>query len=444
MGPPFTCRTRAKAGLEFPKVDHWPIFICECCTVRAALGRELGAPTDRQLLRLERARMLDVANSWSAGTYQAYKSKIAYLAKLEQAHPGLKLLARPNPSQPPVSEATTLAWAELAYSLRTSSRPDRDTVAFGTVRQLRSAAGWNQTIAAIGSEVGLVFEPRSRRLIRHDGPTSYEAVLTRFTEGLKRRLGDTPRPSYALLLRHVRAVDKSCTDRYTTAIDNASRAHWARAGLANVFLWLGWLRSLELFDLRWCDIGVILPQHGPRHDLPAKVGCLLLKLNPITKTSPHHTADVPIAYQTTDGFQPGVWFHRLRQATQADPDSAHYLFQHPGSRRWDSHYYRHEFLYPVLHTLRKEGDPYLAQFSLKPGIKGFTIEQAMYSLHCYRRGARTYVDLPRGGRHKGPKASMTQVYEHARWTRTRSGEQIDVIYRQWPLYERLKITLFNM
>ena len=203
-------------------------------------------------------------------------------------------------------------WAELLYSLRPSSRPDRDTVAFGTVRQLRSAAGWDHLVGAITGETGLVYDEKSRRISRSEGQPNQEAALTCFTEGLKRRLGDTLRPSYALLLRHIRAIDSYCLDQYLKVTTEHERAHWARAGLANALLWLGWLRSLELFDLRWCDVGVILPMDGPQHDLPPGVGCLLLDLNPITKTSPHRTADIPIAYVTRAGFRPGLWFHRVQ------------------------------------------------------------------------------------------------------------------------------------
>jgi hypothetical protein len=64
---------------------------------------------------------------------------------------------------------------------------------------------------------------------------------------------------------------------------------------------------------------------------------------------------------------------------------------------------------------------------------------------CCRRGARTQVT--RGGsiaRYRFRKSSPAQVYEHARWRRKRSGEKIDVTYREWPLIDRLKITLYSM
>ena len=442
IGPPFQCRTRDSQGLRFPAVTDWPLFVCECCTVRAVLGRELGASGDRLLLRLERVRILDVANSWSQGTFRAYKTKLKFLRKIEGRHQGLTLLARPSPQAPP-TESVGLAWAELLYSLRPSSRPDRDTVAFGTVRQIRSAAGWYNAAGALLASSGLAYDERSRRISRTEvGPTD-EAILTRFTEGLKRRIGDNPRPSWALLQRHVRAADRFFNEQWA-AVGPAHRLEWALAGLANTLLWLGWLRATELLDLRWCDIVVVRPDDGPSHDLPAGVGCLLLRLNPITKTNPHHTADVPVAYRTRDGLTPGVWFARALSAASHSPASIGYVFTDPLGRRWTSETYRSGYLYPLLRSLARDGDAYLSPFTSRARSNGLSLEEAFYSLHCYRRGARTYVELPRPAPVTQFKPTRAHIYEHARWTKSRTGEQIDVIYRQWPLYERLKITLLGM
>ena len=58
----------------------------------------------------------------------------------------------------------------------------------------------------------------------------------------------------------------------------------------------------------------------------------------------------------------------------------------------------------------------------------------------HRRGARTHSEIVRG---EGPRrvASRAERYEHARWKLAQRGEEIDVVYREWPLYERLAITL---
>jgi hypothetical protein len=65
VGFPFTSRRRNHAGLCFPPVSDWPNFICELCTVRSVLHRELTGPNDWQLLCLERMRLVDMAHSWA-------------------------------------------------------------------------------------------------------------------------------------------------------------------------------------------------------------------------------------------------------------------------------------------------------------------------------------------------------------------------------------------
>jgi hypothetical protein len=69
----------------------------------------------------------------------------------------------------------------------------------------------------------------------------------------------------------------------------------------------------------------------------------------------------------------------------------------------------------------------------------------MWSLHCYRRGARSHVS--RCGvyeQHRFRKASTTQVYEHTRWRRCRSGKVMDVIYHNWTIRDKIKLTLYSM
>lgn len=418
------------------------MFICEACTVRAVLKRELGAEGDKKLLLLERVRILDLANSWASNTYKAYGPKLNFLQQVEGQHPGLEFFPQQPPSSPPANGAIPIAWAELLYSLRRSNRPDRDKVSFGTIRQVRSAACWRYTIATLIRGHGLVYDDKLRSLVYSDTHATQETLLSRFTEGLRRRVGDTPRPSYALLERHVKAALEQCDARYKASHRLADKRHWAQMGLANCLLWLGWLRSHELFDLRWEDVVFIRPEEGPRHDLPPGVGCLLLTLNPLTKTSQARTVDVPIAHATAAGFRPGVWYERLCSHTHEARDSKRPIFVKPNGAAWTSDFFRSTFLYPLLETLQRQGDPYLAPFKSRRGRSSLSLKQAFFSLHCYRRGARTNVEL-----HKSSakiKASTIQIYEHARWTRRRSGEQIDVLYRQWPLYERLKITLFCM
>ena len=77
VGYPFHTRLRDQAGLTYPSIEEVPNFICKACTVRAILGRELGAGQhDLGLLLLERMRMIHIANRWAARTFEPYKYAI--------------------------------------------------------------------------------------------------------------------------------------------------------------------------------------------------------------------------------------------------------------------------------------------------------------------------------------------------------------------------------
>ena len=441
-GPPFNCRRRSRSGLRFPPKIQWPLFICEACTVRAVLSRELGQSSDRTLLQLERVRILDVANSWALSTYRAYRSKLRFLTFFESHHPGLSLLPRFTPTAPPANPSIAVAWAELSYSLRPGRRAD--TVSYNTVRQLRSAVGWFHMAGLLTSQGrDLYFDEKQRRLTQ--GPTCIpqEAGLRQFTLGLKNRLGTTTTPSKALLDRHVRSLDQVFAHRFHAATSDADRLHWATAACANLFLWLGWLRSRELFDLRWRDVLLVDPADGPSKDLPPGTGALILSLNAQTKTHRSSTATVPIAYRTISGLEPGRWFHRLQTLAAPHLTSLdEHIFVHPTGGVWDSFYFRHTFLYPHLTALRDAGDAYLRDL---PGPASHAIPLAFWSLHCYRRGGRSHSEILRSDSTFGRRRSTrAERYEHARWRMNTASEEVDVLYREWHLLERLAITTFCM
>jgi hypothetical protein len=267
--------------------------------------------------------------------------------------------------------------------------------------------------------------------------------MAQFTKGLQNRIGTDAKPSWPLLDRHVSFFDRFFESQYDLSVTTADKHYWAAAGLCNLFLWLGWLRSKELFGIRWKDIDYINPSRGPEYDLPTRVGCLLLRLNEETKSSRSQTADVPIAYATHSGYKPGRWYERLRRyrgSQQPVETDATYVFTCNG-RLWDSRYYRHTFVYPLLHVIQREGDPYLSRL-VGGDNPGLTIELVFKGLHMYRRGAHTHVEVVRDPGTQRRKATQPERYEHARWSRRRSGEEIHVMYRQWSLYDRLKITLF--
>jgi hypothetical protein len=255
------------------------------------------------------------------------------------------------------------------------------------------------------------------------------------------RLGTIAKPSMALLDRHVRWLDADLDRRYRLATTNLARLELARAGLLNLVLWLGWLRSAEAFNTTLDATIVVLPRDGPSIDLPLNVGLLLLQLLPETKLSRSVTADVVIAFGTVSGYRPGRWYQRMATSlglTLAEcRDDSRYLFCTPSGTRWTSKYFRDTYLYPSLEAQRLAGDPILRAFDGSPGN---TLQAKFWSLHCYCRGSRSHVlrKSPRCYR----RATQAEIYEHARRRRKRESEAIDVIYREWGLRDCVKLTLY--
>jgi hypothetical protein len=430
--------------MAFPRVAHWPSFICECCTVRSVLDRELGAQGDLWLLKLERMRLLDVAHAWTGGTYRTYKGKLNYLARFQLSHPGIRLLGVEGGSKPPSGRSIPLMWAELDYSVRGAVKGDHTQgIAFGTVRQLRSAAAHHWGLGWLITRAGEVaLDPKTDQLRIDEVRESDEATMTYFSRGLSARIGTSSKPAVPLLERHVWALDGLLETQWATSPPNKQH-EVVRAALANTFLWLGWLRSSELLGLRLCDVTLVHPTEGGAFDLPPGVGALLLRLAPETKSQRGRAVDVPIAYQTKAGFRPGRWYERLlsvrRELVPPDADPT-LLFQGEDGTPWDSALYRTRYLYPLLYSLQLQGDGHLGPYG---GPDGTGIPQKFYSLHCYRRGARSHVARLRGESHRR-LATLDEIYEHARWRRKRSGEAVDLLYKDLPLYDRLVITLLCM
>jgi hypothetical protein len=264
-----------------------------------------------------------------------------------------------------------------------------------------------------------------------------------FAAGLKARLGDESRPSVALLDRHVRWLDVDLDQRYRVARSDAVRCELAKAGLANLSFWLGWLRSRETFDMQWYRVALIEAADGPSVDLPRGIGVTQFFMGPETKSNRSRTADVIMASKTLSGYHISRWVQRVRLSSGGGSDwsdDRSLVFSHPDGTAWTSAYFRFRYLYPALEAQR-ETDPLLRAFD---GTPGNSIREKIWSLHCHRRGARSHVS--RGGkklaRHR--RATEAQVYEHGRWRRQRSGEKIDVMYREWLTRDRIKITLYSM
>lgn len=389
----------------------------------------------------ERMRLIDIANYWSNGSIATYASKLAAVTRFEQLF-GIAVLPTVELTQPPRSSSIPLMWAQEFHSLRKRPGlrdPHEDThVSFITVRQLRSAVAQQLTWQQAVTQPDFAFLDQRRKLIQIPVRPTDSACNTAFAAGMAARLGTTSQPSIALLSRHVHALDTFLDQNFQQATTPELQRLYARAGLANIQMFLGWFRASELFDSRWNRYEVTEPADGPVHDLPVGIGVVRLWMGPETKSTRTYSPDVVMAYSTMSGYHLGRWFHRLRRAVDPNTRYQHdfrHVFTHEDGTPWSSRYFRHTFLYPSLEAQAAAGDAYLRPYRA-------SIPAKFWSLNCYRRGARSHVSH---SRHVPfAVASKAQIYEHGRWRLNRASEAIDKVYQQWPVSERLKITLYSM
>lgn len=450
MGVPFTTRLKLSEGLSLPPLPDFPGFVCEACTVRTALDRELsGRPSDLALLMLERMRQIDVIHAWSAGTHKQYQGKLRIVRRFEGRF-GVSILSKTPIKRPGVGPAVTLMWAQQHYSIQVPQWKKKnftdigDSMAYSTVRSLRSAVSMFHKLDLQMAFPGKVYlDPSSRVLMGLGCSPTDELSYTLMASGMSRRLGDESKPSIALLARHVRALDRLLDQRFNDTQDPGLRRELARAGLANTLAWLAWLRASELFSLRWCDLDVTLPEDGPIHDLPPKVGVVQARLLEQTKTNRTKVADVVIAFQTGSGLTPGTWVLRLQSLMGLNNTTAkectEQIFQHRSGTNWTSNYFRTTYLLPSLHDQRLAGDPNLRPYDGSPGN---SLADKFWSMHSYRRGGRSHVSRRREGCAR--KATAEEVTEHGRWRSKRSSMDMPTAYNEWTIADRISITMLCM
>lgn len=446
VGPPFRTRLRDDRGLLLPKLPDFSGFICELCTVRAVLGRELRhEPHDYALLGLERMRLLDVMNSWAMGTHQQYQSKLRVIRGFEQTY-GVPILRLTPVDRPPTSPAIPLGWCQEQYALRSSDRShkvDADaTVSFGATRAIRSAANMFYKLDLQTVYPGAVIQDRAKRTIavRDTVPTD-ELCCTLMHAGMASRLGEDSIPSEALLDVHVRFLDAHLHTLFDQAADWRTRLEVARAGFSNLNLWCAWLRGSEHFGLRFCDVKCVRPPQGSRVNLPDGVGCLMEDLKEDTKTSRTRTADAIIAYTTGSGLSPGLWYDRILCLEGLDDEQAsrdvRFVCRHSNGSVWTSQHLRATYLWPSLTQQRLEGEPTLQRFD---GSPGHSIAERFYSSHAWRIGANSHVSRKRPGCRR--KATDREIVEHGRWEKKRDKLSMPVAYHQWTITDRVALTLF--
>jgi hypothetical protein len=170
-------------------MTHFPP-ICEACTVRAVLGRELTWTSgDIQLLMLECMRLIEMAHDWDSSTLQGTTIYLGQLSNFSKKY-GINLFPKAPIIQPPRSAVIPLLWAVLEYTLQTS-RKTGEGIKYNTARRLQSAASaynlWEKMLDRDNNVIGA----------SHLSPMD-SVIATIGNKGTMRRLGTESRPSVAL------------------------------------------------------------------------------------------------------------------------------------------------------------------------------------------------------------------------------------------------------
>lgn len=312
-GAPFTTRRKDGLGLSFPSVKDWPTFVCEACTVRAVLGRELTGANDWKLLCLERMRLIDMAHYWAAGTHNTYQDRLRVIRNFEAAF-DFSILKPTFLLRPPAGPEIPLMWCQESYSLRRGAGRLQGalgdlTLAFSTIRSLWSAASQFFAWDSMVSQPNVSYMDDRKRVLQLPCCPTDNLSYTLHAAGMSSRVGNESKPSMALLDRHVRYLDKSLAARFRLSVIPREKRELALAGLSNILFWLGWLRTSEVFSCEWRDFTLVEPPDGPQVDLPVGCGMFGCKLQPETKSNRTSRPDCIMAYRTISGYSPGIWFH---------------------------------------------------------------------------------------------------------------------------------------
>ena len=343
IGLPFRTRHFGKGtkGIQFPPCATNLPFICELCTVRTHLGRELDPyiTSDTLLLSLERMRMIDAAHYWAPRTLENACRTLRRVEKffldcrLPTIHQQMQL---PSLLHPPQDITIPMFWSMIHYTTFPSSSKGQAPT-WNSGRSQRSAlsvySAWN---AAFCSPTN-AFKDDENRVMSVLSLSPSDNILSRMTAGgIGSRLGTESRPSQALSHHHIHWNQQHRCNQLTSNSSLLLHYEIVSAQCVELIAWLGWLRSSEIFNLKMEDIELVPPNDGAVYNLPPNVGAILLTLLPSTKSSRNRQVDVVIAWETSSGLQLGYWLSRLfdlqNRLHWKDPKS--HLFRSNSSKIW--------------------------------------------------------------------------------------------------------------
>ena len=319
VGPPFRSRHYGKGtlGLQYPPCATDLPFICEMCTVRAHLGREIDPllPSDTTLLLLERMRMIDAAHAWAPSTLKNACTTLRRTNKFFTAYdlpPLHNQLHLPSLSHPPLNVAIPIFWSMEHHTTYPSARSQGAAPSWNSARAQRSALSLYCAWTAAFCFPTNSYKDDDGRVLSAVSVSPSDNILSKFTaSGIGSRLGTESRPSQALNALHIHWNQEHRGKLLRSTSSLHVQYDIVAAQCVELLAWLGWLRATEIFLMAMSDVELVPPGKGECYNLPPAVGALLLLLLPSTKSSRNKQVDVVIAWKTASGLYPGYWFTLL-------------------------------------------------------------------------------------------------------------------------------------
>ena len=431
--------------MQYPPCATNLPFICELCTVRTQLGRELDfhCSTDMTLLFLERMRMIDAAHAWAPRSLENACRTLRRIDHFFSTHqlPSLHVqMGLPQLSHPPLDISIPLFWSMEHYTSCPSTRSTGASPSWNTGRAQRSALSVYSTWSTAFCFPQNSYKDNENRVLSNPSLSPSDNILCRLTAGgISARLGTESRPSQALVARHIHWNQHYRHKLLASDLTLHVQYELLCAQCVELFAWLGWLRSSEIFNMRLDDVELIPPPLGGVYNLPPKSGAILLQLMASTKSSRNKKVDVVIAWQTASGLRLGFYLSRLISILHKLhwQTSSCYLFRTTTNTPWTSHYFRTHHLYPLLHLQHLNGDVTLRHIHI---TSSQDIPYYFFSMHSYRRGADTHCSRLREGCIR--KAFEDEKVDHGRWRIKNTGrENMPTHYREPSIEDRLYLTL---
>ena len=386
-------------------------------------------------------RLIDLGHYWAASTLRKTVSHLRQFTAFQHSF-GIPFTAS-LPAAPPVNLSIPLFWCMEHKSIQPSQRAKHAFVSFGTLRGIRSALSGYTALESAIFRPSRMFRDDHQRLLGVDFVSPTDNLASQLAaRGLAARLGTVVTPSKTIHATHIAWNQRYRVRRLSTepGLSLVQRYFLIAGQVAELFGYLGWLRSGECFTLKREDLILYYPADAAANNLPPGLGAVLLQLLPETKSSRTVEADVVLSWRTSSGLLLGQWvcllLSTLDQLGFHSPSAL--LFRDPVSLRpWTSYFYRHQLLFPLLRLQRSAGDAYLSRFDGSPGN---TFADNFTMFHLFRRSGRSHCRRHRVNCLRA--ATPLEVYLHGRWRFRNTGrEAVDLHYVEPTLEDRIYITL---